>query len=647
MLKNFPIGADLTLLNNFYVYPKKDPLTGKWDKGKMIIIYRDNITGKKYNEVIEDPEYDYYISNEKLDYNPLYIKESEARKVTCKFRELDKSIAEETGNEQFYYENMKNGTPRNNRLMHTEIKELFGTTMHIEDFYRQKFDRLYTNETFELSKAYFDIEADVIETKGDFVEPGECPVNAITLILEKQKKFYTFLLRDNKNPQIAQFERNINNKLFEEVKEMVRDKVGGYKKEHRLELDKFEYQFLFYDKEDEINLINDFFNTINYYQPDFALAWNMAFDIPYLIERIKVLGADPAEIICHPEFSVKIVSYFVDELHKNDFEARGDYATICAYTVYMCQMIQFASRRKGQGVFAKFSLDYIGEIMCKVKKLDYSHITNSVTDLCWKNYYIFVLYNIMDTVVQYCIENKEGDIDYTFGKALLNNTRYSKTHRQTIYLVNRAAKNFYNEDRFILCNNHNINRDKPKEKYPGAFVANPLKLKDDIKLSVNGHKIPLVRNLDDYDYKSLYPSIMREFNIAPNTQIGKLIIPYQIFKEENRFGVIHFNRGGKFIEDFQSHNWLEFCHRWFKLAEYSELINDIKEYYTTHHCYGYVQPFSNNGLIKGLEFLDNKFEYVCTFQDMSGRKNMPLRFYDYDEDINKVNEYYRGEGLIS
>ena len=39
----------------------------------------------------------------------------------------------------------------------------------------------------------------------------------------------------------------------------------------------------------------------------------------------------------------------------------------------------------------------------------------------------------------------------------MNNTRYSKAHRQTVYLVNRAAKEFYsnNEERFILSNNHN------------------------------------------------------------------------------------------------------------------------------------------------------------------------------------------------
>ena len=59
------------------------------------------------------------------------------------------------------------------------------------------------------------------------------------------------------------------------------------------------------------------------------------------------------------------------------------------------------------------------------------------------------------------------DIDYVFGKALINNTRYSKVHRQTVYLANRGMKNFY-EEGFIIGNNSNRFNSKPAEKFPGV-----------------------------------------------------------------------------------------------------------------------------------------------------------------------------------
>lgn len=59
-------------------------------------------------------------------------------------------------------------------------------------------------------------------------------------------------------------------------------------------------QLRFFDE--EIELIDAVFKDINEEQPDFVLAWNMAFDIPYLIARIENLGYKPEDIICHPDF---------------------------------------------------------------------------------------------------------------------------------------------------------------------------------------------------------------------------------------------------------------------------------------------------------------------------------------------------------
>ena len=161
-------------------------------------------------------------------------------------------------------------------------------------------------------------------------------------------------------------------------------------------------------------------------------------------------------------------------------------------------MIHFASRRKGQNKLHSFTLDFIGEVVAKVRKLDYKHITTNIAELPYKDYKTFVFYNIMDTIVQYCIEAVTQDINYVFSKCNINNTRYSKAHRQTVYLTNRGIKEF-EKDGFIMGNNVNKFNEKPTEKFPGAFVADPLKLNGHSKLRIYGRLIEVFDNLDDFD----------------------------------------------------------------------------------------------------------------------------------------------------
>ena len=513
----------------------------------------------------------------------LYIEEDKVNKVVVPYRDVEKAIAELTGNTEFYYENIKSGQRAQNKKLHTHPR-VFNSDSNIEEHYRFRFDKEYTNETFSITKAYLDIETDIIDIKGDFPEPGEAPVNAVTLINDSNQKVYTFILRNPRNPLIQEFENTVGPDLFMELKTFIMNQVGGWKNEIRFGLDKLNYQFLFYDEDAEINMIYDLFKLINTIKPDFVLAWNMGFDIPYLIERIRVLGYNPEDFICHPDFDNKVCQYIKDDIDLKTggfkkIEERGDFAKISSYSVYMDQMIQFASRRKGQSVFDRFNLDYIGEVVTGVKKLDYHHITNHIAKLPYADFKTFIFYNIIDTIVQKCIEVKTGDIDYIFNKCLINNTRYSKGHRQTVYLVNRGEKEFY-EEGFIMGNNNNKSNQKPSTKFPGAFVADPRKTNDYSKMKINGMPVNLYNNLDDYDYSSLYPSIMREFNIAPHTQIGKIIIEEIIYQNENPFNSEYYTRGGAFIEDIQSKNYLEFGHRWLGLSKYSDLYKEVIEYFT-------------------------------------------------------------------
>lgn len=502
---------------------------------------------------------------------------------------------------------------------------------------------MYKNNTFKPTKAYFDIEVDGINQMGEFPEPGEVPINAITYIDVENMIVFTFLLRNGAepNPLIEKFENSVNEDLYNELKLFIRERVGGEKNEIKFGLDRMRYKMIFYDE--EIKLIYDFFSVVNKLKPDFLLAWNMRFDIPYIIQRIINLGYNPAQIACHPDFEDKIFSYYIDN-RAEEVPERCDACKISSYTVYIDQMIQFASRRKAKkGAFASWKLDYIGDVTTGIRKLDYSHITTNIAKLPYLDYKVFVFYNIMDTIVQYCIESKVNDIDFLLNKSMVNNTRYEKVHRQTVYLANRATK-FFNSIDLVISNNKNVFNPKPTEKFPGAHVADPMKLNNYSKMMLNGIPIMIFENLDDFDYKSMYPSDIEEFNIASNTQYGKIIIPTKIYDKENPYNSTFFSREGMFIEDFHSHNYIEFCYRWFNLAGYKDLCKDV-EYYFNYIRYPQIQQSKTyNGENIVINYIGRKDEelkdvinYINPKDVIKPNESIPdMSDYIDNIDVNKI-----------
>lgn len=582
IIGKYPKGYPLSLLNTIYHYPRKDR-NGKWQPGAIDLIIKDNNSGEKFLETIVDPMYEYYMLLDNVqipNYTLEYAMKEDCKCIIVPYSQLQKDIAERLGKLNQFYENCRNGNRAANKTMCNYAPNILMSDMDIEDNIRFQFSHTYENNYTKPSKSYLDIEADVINCKGDFVELGECPINAVSFIDDQSLVIHSFLLRNDKNPLIAKFEEETKNPMLHmRLKQFLINAVGGTEQAKKYKVDKMEVKFHFYDEKDEIVMLQHLFNYINNLKPDFVLAWNMAFDIPYIIQRIINLGYNPKDIMCHPDFKYKEVSYLIDERNQFNYEERNDFAKISSYSVYLDQMIHFASRRKGQSAIANYRLDYIGQITCGVKKLDYSHITKNLAELPYKDYETFVFYNIMDTIVQYCIEYKVNDINSAYNNVLLDNTRWSKIYRQTVYLKNRAAKSYYNYGMII---GNNVNQNTPKVSFPGAFVADPKLNSDYSKKRINGRPVSIYDNLDDFDYKALYPSITSEFNMSKTTLIGHVNIPDKVYEFENRFhrDDIKWKREAQFMDDLQSHNWIEFFNRWFHFAGYEEMYDDVIEYFT-------------------------------------------------------------------
>ena len=581
MLKHYKEGSNVSILNTEYHrgnYAEKD------ENDYLTIVYKDLDTGLKGKEEITNPTYEYYIAkpDHRTNFPRLYIRQENADMIVCKFKDLEKDIATHIGKEALdtFYTNLKNHNAKANRIFH-HYPNIFNSDMNIEDHYRFRFDKLYKNESFKPTKAFFDIEVDGINAVGEFPQPGECPINAISLIFKDEKKLFVFLLKTKGNHLIDDFYNSLSDnikgpEIYKELKDFIYNAANIAENPKYKSLMDLDIRFFFYDDDKEIDLIADFYKAINTYKPDYALAWNAGFDIPYMIARIQKLGYDPKSIMCHPDFKHKVAYYFVDEEHKADFAERTDFGQISSYTVYMDQLIQFASIRKGRTKFKSYKLDDIGALIAKVRKLDYKHITTDLKQLPYIDYKTFVFYNIMDTVVQYCIETVCEDIEYTSMKSIINNTRQSKVHRQTVYLTNRATKEFYKLG-YIIGNNVNNFNPKPDSKFSGAFVADPLKVSDKNKIKIYNHPISVFDNAIDSDFSSLYPSIIREFLIMAYNMIGKV-------EFDPDFGDYYISQAA-----------LSICCKYFNLAGYAELYNEVINYFNTRMIpkYGLKYPSKN------------------------------------------------------
>ena len=596
LIPSYPLGSDLVILDATYHFPNKQQVESYngvktvYTPDTMTIVYKDNTTGKKGIEVIENPKYVFYMLKNNIptpNYDMFFTDMKNLDEITCRYRDINKAIAEKldqyegtTKYTDLFKKNVRDGNYKAN-MEFQKSRRVFGSDIPINDFYRMRFAEQYKNTETPVSRAYLDIEVDVKLSPTDFPTNGNCPINAISYFEHDTKRLFTFLLNQKDvNPKSNEFCTTVDNRAFnEEFKGFLNETLGSEKvKDFKLE--NIQTKVLVYD--DELTLLKDLFGYINYTKPDFLMVWNMSFDIPFIINRILALGGNPKEIMCIHDISplYENCNYIVDSDHE-DFSTKGDYADITSYTVYLDQLIQFASRRRGGAQYRSYSLDYIGNEMAGVQKLHYENIAANVMELPYNDYRTFVKYNMMDVLVQYCIEFKADDILYVFDKALLNCTEYKKVHRQTIYLSNRATIMFKNFGNYVLGNNLNKFKPKPTVKYEGAYVADPCKFGDKYKDKVNGVPIMRASNAIDFDFTRLYPSITQEYNMAPNTEIGYIKIPDKIYEAENATHNEKYTRSGQFIEDMTSECDIEFAHRWFNLASFKEAYADIIEYFNT------------------------------------------------------------------
>lgn len=585
----------------------------------LYLIYRDMDTDEKQLKIIPEPKMDIYFTKPEFrnhTYNKNYELKSKLDKKVVRAKDIIYEIANDQGevgrqrlNDCF---NTRNYKGLQEFYMYPYV---YGADYDVRVWYRNQWlNKFDNNRPKILKKGFLDIEVDTMEATG-MPNPLKHPIDLVTFIDASAKESYTFCLvgvdcqeKDieymTEKERIKEFARReyYANRL--KLQKDVIDDIPGLKERVHEEFDEkypgLDYHFYFY--KDERKMLIHLFQLINKLKLDFVGVWNIEFDMPYIIERCKALGLDPAEVICHPDFPVK-ECWFKKDTHNFAVKNKSSFFHCSSYTIYYDQMVVYAAIRKGQKELRSNRLTYIGKIELEDEKLDYSDKgSGNLKTLSYVDYLTYILYNIKDVLLQYGIENKTTDVDTYYVYSYKNITPYESVFKQTIKLRNVQYRTFEQQD---IVPGENINtflynaekeredddEDDEDDKFEGALVGNPLLIAD-FGIEMFGHKTNNVFEFSiDMDMSSFYPSTIYVMNIDASTLIFKMILDssqYDVrggsipFHGITDVQVVSTNKDSfsgdiakEVIDNFQTRDWISTGHKWMNLPSVNKVYNRL------------------------------------------------------------------------
>jgi hypothetical protein len=593
----------------------------------LYTIYKDLTTGKKHVCAFPEPKMPIYFEKEECINHkyPVDFRElKDCKMETVKYKDIPFAIADHMGEsgKAFLSDIFQTRNYKELRMLNT-YPYVFGHDYDIRTYYRHAWVQRASEDIIpKITKAYLDIECDSFDTIG-FANPESNPVDLVTIIDGENKKSFTFALVNrpyeelerNKfvmgehTKEFARKEEAYRKRMYESRHEQERalmEDVEGVKKELHEMFDEsygaFDFNFYFY--EDEREMLVHLFECIHQISPDFLLIWNISFDIPYLIARMRRLGLDPTEIICDKEFVYKHCFFKKD--HRNfDIKNKSDFFQVSSKTVYLCQMELYAAIRKGADELRNFSLNYIAKKELGDEKLDYSQDGN-IKKLGYLNYRKYFIYNIKDVFLQYGLETLNEDCETIYLSTYENITPYESNFKQTVTLRNVQYRKYHslglipgaNINQIMLQKDMELHPEKYSKKnkdpdFEGALVGNT-KLISPFGKKLYGKRTNYMFAYSvDFDMKAFYPSTIYELNIAPCTLICKATvladnyeprggdIPFHGFTDVQLVDINKDSFKGdisaEIFDNFQTGNYLTTGHKFLNLPTITQIEQELLE----------------------------------------------------------------------
>ena len=148
------------------------------------------------------------------------------------------------------------------------------------------------------------------------------------------------------------------------------------------------------------------------------------------------------------------------------------------------------------------TLDWTAKNKLGLTKVKYH---GSLKDLYLNDYLLFVFYNAVDTHLVNLLDKKLSVADIFFKLGTLTKSEYQKAFSPVHMTENVLCRGLLKRNLILIP----VELDRKKNaKYKGAHVHKP--------------KVGLYEYVAAFDFASLYPSVMRQFNISPESYIGAI-----------------------------------------------------------------------------------------------------------------------------
>ena len=355
------------------------------------------------------------------------------------------------------FDSMREANEWVSRNKHVAGRDIFGNTRYISAFINEQFPGHIEFNRNLINVTTIDIE---VQSDDGFPEPDRADnvVTAITIKNNIDNTYYVWGLGDY-------------------------DTEKSLMKTHRVVYKKFDT---------EANLLIDF--VTHWSQPsnfpDVITGWNTRFfDIPYLINRIsKLIG----EV-----YAKRLSPWGMVERREITKQGRTQVAYELKGISMMDYMELFIKFGYSYGAQESYRLDHIANVVLGEKKLSYEE-HGSLFSLYKNDFQKFIDYNIKDVELVDRLEDKMGLITLAMTIAYKGGVNYQDTFGTTAIWDTIIYRKLH-ENKIVVP----FSEDKTKSSYPGGYVKDP--------------HVGIHDNVVSFDLNSLYPSIIMQYNMSPET----------------------------------------------------------------------------------------------------------------------------------
>ena len=252
--------------------------------------------------------------------------------------------------------------------------------------------------------------------------------------------------------------------------------------------------YRYVDCHNEKGLIDTFLRWWQDHTPEVVTGWNCElYDIPYLVGRVERLFGE--------KYAKKFSPWGIVRRNEIRIQGRDNIAYDIA-GVSIMDYLDLYRKSPATPNQESFRLDHIALMELGQQKLDHSEF-DTFREFYTKNWQKFVDYNIVDVELVDKLEDKLKLIDLCCTRAYDAKINFSDVAFQ-VRTWDAIIFNYLKKKNIVIPQK---DRNQKDEKYAGAYVKEPKPGKYDWVVS--------------FDLNSLYPHLIMQYNISPETLLDQ------------------------------------------------------------------------------------------------------------------------------